>query len=134
MLRSQPGAFLALDEALRDPRLCELRLAEPPAASQRLESVRLERPVGVDLAPVEFRQQMTGRPGRRSPRSADEAWSTLALARPFSGAEYLSGVDLGALLVRSLTRMVRQPVFDNDRTWPELGLRMARRRASSKPV
>jgi hypothetical protein len=33
MLRSEPGAFLALHKPLRDPGLGEFRLAEPPAAA-----------------------------------------------------------------------------------------------------
>ena len=47
MLGSEPGAFLALHEPLRNPGLGELRLAEPPSAAKRFEAMRLQGPMGL---------------------------------------------------------------------------------------
>jgi hypothetical protein len=49
VLGSEPRAFLPLHEALRDPGLGELRLAEPASAAKGFEAMRLQGPMRVYL-------------------------------------------------------------------------------------
>ena len=57
MLGCKPSAFPALQETLTDPDLGKLGFAEAPAASQYLVSMRLQGPVGPDLAGMHFSQR-----------------------------------------------------------------------------
>ena len=54
VLRREPGAFPALDKTLRDPALCEVRLAEAPAAPESLEAMGFQGPIGSDLAGMQW--------------------------------------------------------------------------------
>jgi hypothetical protein len=54
MLGSKPSALFALHEALGNPVFGELRLAEPPSAAERLEPIRLQRPMGLYLTGMEL--------------------------------------------------------------------------------